>query len=87
MMSTLSKMNTKIEKVKSKLQSEQLAEKKNKTDEMTNKLIEAKQNSEIITKENLLTDITESKTYFNIAYEHVVIGIYSENAKLKQKVQ
>jgi hypothetical protein len=41
-MSTLSKMNTKIEKVKSKLQSEQLAEKKNKTDEMTNKLIEAK---------------------------------------------
>jgi hypothetical protein len=42
MMSTLSKMNTKIEKVKSKLQSEQLAEKKNKTDEMTNKLIEAK---------------------------------------------
>ena len=51
-------MNSKISKVKERLANEQLAEKKSKTDEMTNKLIESKENSEIITKENLLQDIT-----------------------------
>lgn len=58
MMGTLDKMNSKISKVKERLANEQLAEKKSKTDEMTNKLIESKENSEIITKENLLQDIT-----------------------------
>jgi hypothetical protein len=42
MMSTLTKMNTKIEKVRSKLNNDAFSEKKTKTDEITNKLIESK---------------------------------------------
>ena len=50
MMRTISKMNIKIEKVKEKLNNDSMIDKKTKTDEMTNKLIESKENSEIITK-------------------------------------
>ena len=46
MMSTLSKMNKKIENVKSKLVQEELInQKKTKTDEITQKLINSKQSS------------------------------------------
>ncbi len=45
-MSTISQMNTKIEKAKKKLQNEtNNSEKKNKTDEITNKLIQSKESS------------------------------------------
>ena len=50
MMATIAKMNVKIEKAKEKMKAEQLAEKKNKTDEISNRIIESKENSEIITK-------------------------------------
>ena len=52
-------MNTKIEKVKKRLQNEPIDPKTTKNNEMTDKLIQSKESSEIITKENLLTDITE----------------------------
>ena len=45
MMSTLTKMNTKIERVKQKLHNEKLDEKKTKTVEITDKLINSKENS------------------------------------------
>ena len=54
MMSTLSKMNKKIENAKSKLIQEEHMQKKSRTDEITQKLITSKETSEIITKENLL---------------------------------
>ena len=45
MMSTISKMNSKIEKVKERLNNDSMVDKKTKTDEMTNKLIVSKENS------------------------------------------
>lgn len=59
MMQTLSQMNNKIEHVKKRLQNDHIDNKKHKTDEITHKLIQSKESSEIITKENLLSDITE----------------------------
>ena len=59
MMATLTKMNTKIESAKKRIHQDPIDPKKQKTDQMTNKLIQSKESSEIITKENLLTDITE----------------------------
>lgn len=80
MMNTLSKMSHKIEKARTKLNEGAMSDHKAKTDEMTDKLIQSKESSEIVTKENLLTDITES-------YEKVVIEVYSENSKLKKKLE
>lgn len=59
MMNTLSKMSHKIEKARTKLNEGAMSDHKAKTDEMTDKLIQSKESSEIVTKENLLTDITE----------------------------
>jgi hypothetical protein len=57
-MATLSQMNTKIEHVKKKLQTDPIDHKKNKTNEITDKIIQSKETSEIMTKEDLLSDIT-----------------------------
>lgn len=58
MMNTLSKMNNQIEKVRHKMQEKPPSDKNAKSNEIADKLIESKESSEIITKENLLTDIT-----------------------------
>lgn len=57
-------MNKKIEKAKNKIKNEP-EEKQHNVHETAQKLIESKENSEIITKENLLTDITECKYALN----------------------
>ena len=50
MMATLSQMNNKIEKARTRLQNDKIAEKKEKTDEISDRLINSKESSEIITK-------------------------------------
>lgn len=67
-MSSINRMDKKLKNVKQKVPSQEETAgkfdmKKTSVNEITDKLIESKENSDIITKEDLVTDVQQSNCY------------------------
>ena len=54
--------------------------------EIAEKLIEAKEKSEIVNKQDLISDVHQCINFFITAFEEVVVDVYSQNEQLKKKM-
>lgn len=59
----------------------------NEVHQIAETLLQAKENSEIVQKEDLGTDVSKSKYPLNEALEQNIVEIYSKNQLMRKKIE